>query len=140
LAVDGGEISGAFSDDSLSEADLAAGRYDAAGVATWLVDWRDVSLRILIARGTIGEVRREGAAFTAELRGLADALAQDSGRLFTARCGVDLGDGKCRVDLASSAFRRSGTVTAVEGTSIVAVSGLSGLAAGWFTAGRLNWT
>lgn len=140
LAVDGAEISGAFSDDSLSEADLAAGRYDAAGVATWLVDWSDVSLRILIARGTIGEVRREGSAFTAELRGLADALAQDSGRLFTARCGVDLGDGKCRVDLTSSTFRRSGTVTAVEGTSILAVSGLSGLAAGWFTAGRLNWT
>lgn len=140
LAVDGAEISGAFSDDSLSEADLAAGRYDAAGVATWLVDWSDVSLRVLIARGTIGEVRREGAAFTAELRGLADALAQDSGRLFTARCGVDLGDGKCRVDLTSSAFRRGGTVTAVEGTSILAASGLSGLAAGWFTAGRLNWT
>lgn len=140
LAVDGAEISGAFSDDLLSEADLAAGRYDAAAVATWLVDWSDVSLRILIARGTIGEVRREGSAFTAELRGLADALAQDSGRLFTARCGVDLGDGKCRVDLASSNFRRSGTVTAVEGTSILAASGLSGLAAGWFTAGRLNWT
>lgn len=140
LAVDGAEISGAFSDDSLTEADLAAGRYDAAEVAIWLVDWSDASLRILIARGTIGEVRREGSAFTAELRGLADLLAQNSGRLFTARCGVDLGDGKCRVDLTSSAFRRSGTVTAIRGASIVAVSGLSGLADGWFSAGRLNWT
>lgn len=140
LAVDGAEISGAFSDDTISEADLAAGRYDAAEVATWLVDWSDISLNILIARGTIGEVRREGPAFTAELRGLADVLAQNSGRLFTARCGVDLGDGKCRVDLTSSAFRRSGTVTAIEGTSILAVSGLAGFAGGWFTAGRLNWT
>src|SRR5688500_11349549 len=34
LAVDGAEISGAFSDDTLSEADLSAGRYDAAEVAT----------------------------------------------------------------------------------------------------------
>jgi uncharacterized phage protein (TIGR02218 family) len=140
LSVDGSEISGAFSDDILTEADLAAGRYDAAGIATWLVDWSDVSVKILVARGTLGEVRREGQAFTAELRGLADALAQDSGRLYTARCGVDLGDGKCRVDLASSTFRRSGAVTALEGTSIVAVSGLNGFASGWFTAGRLAWT
>ncbi|MEH6951030.1 DUF2163 domain-containing protein [Nitrobacter sp. NHB1] len=140
LAVDGLEISGAFSDDVLTEADLAAGRYDAAEVTTWLVDWSDVSLKILIARGTMGEVRREGSAFTAELRGLADALAQDSGRLFTARCGVDLGDSKCRVDLTSSTFRGSGAVTALEGTSIVAVSNLNGFADGWFTAGRLAWT
>ncbi|WP_438274814.1 DUF2163 domain-containing protein [Nitrobacter sp.] len=140
LSVDGSEISGAFSDDVLSEADLAAGRYDAAEVATWLVDWSDVALKVLIACGSLGEVRREGAAFTAELRGLADALAQDSGRLFTARCGVDLGDGKCRVDLTNSTFRRSGAVTAIKGTSLVTVSGLEGLADGWFTAGRVVWT
>jgi uncharacterized phage protein (TIGR02218 family) len=30
-------------------------------------------------------------------------------------------------------------VTAIEGTSILAVSGLAGFAGGWFTAGRLNW-
>jgi uncharacterized phage protein (TIGR02218 family) len=140
LSVDGSEISGAFSDDTLTEADLAAGRYDAAEVATWLVDWSDVSLKILTARGKLGEVRREGQAFTAELRGLADALSQDSGRLFTARCGVDLGDARCRIDLGNAAYRGTGAVTAIEGTSIVAVSGLGGFADGWFTAGRLAWT
>lgn len=140
LSVDGSEISGAFSDDALSEADLAAGRYDAAEVATWLVDWSDVALKILIARGTLGEVRREGQAFTAELRGLADALAQDSGRLFTARCGADLCDNRCQIDLAKAAYRGSGVVTVIEGTSIAAVSGLGDFADGWFTAGRVMWT
>lgn len=140
LSVDGSEISGAFSDDALTEADLAAGRYDAAGIATWLVDWSDVSLKVLTARGTLGEVRREGQAFTAELRGLADALAQDSGRLYTARCGADLGDNRCRIDLSSSAFRGSGAVTTIEAVSVIAVSGLGGFADGWFTAGRLSWT
>jgi uncharacterized phage protein (TIGR02218 family) len=140
LSVDGSEVSGAFSDDTLTEADLAAGRYDAAEVVTWLVDWSEASLKILTARGTLGEVRREGSAFTAELRGLADALSQDSGRLFTARCGADLGDARCRIDLGNAAYRGSGAVGVIEGTSIVAVSGLSGFADGWFTAGRLNWT
>ena len=55
----------------LREADLAAGRFDAAAIESWLGDWSAPELRVLIARGTLGEVRREGSAFTAELRGLA---------------------------------------------------------------------
>ena len=139
LAIDGSEISGALSDDALSEHDLAGGRYDAAAIETWLVDFSDVSLRVLTARGTLGEVRREGQAFGAELRGLADALAQESGRLYTARCGADLGDQRCRVDLASPALRGAGVVVALEGTSQFTASGLGGYADGWFSAGRLTW-
>ena len=61
LAVDGAEFAGALADDALSESDLAAGRYDAAAIAIWLVDWSEPELRVLIAKGTLGEVRREGA-------------------------------------------------------------------------------
>ena len=140
LSVDGGEIAGALDDEVLREADLAAGRYDAAGIETWLVDWSDVTLKLLVARGRLGEVKREGVAFTAELRGLADLLSQESGRLYTARCGADLGDSKCRVDLSDPAFCGSGTVTAVEGASLLRVAGLGGFVDGWFSAGRLNWS
>jgi uncharacterized phage protein (TIGR02218 family) len=104
------------------------------------VDWSDVSLKVLTARGTLGEVKREGPAFTAELRGLADLLSQESGRLYTARCGADLGDGKCRVDLANPALRGSGSVVTLEGASLFAAAGLDAFADGWFSAGRLNWT
>ena len=140
LSAGGADIAGALSDEALSEADLAAGRYDAAIVETWLVDWSELSLRVLIARGTLGEVKREGRAFTAELRGLADALAQPSGRLYTARCNADLGDARCRVDLASSAFRGTGSVIATESASTLLASGLEDFADGWFTGGRLAWT
>lgn len=140
LSAGGADIAGALSDEALSEADLAAGRYDAAIVETWLVDWSELSLRVLIARGSLGEVKREGRAFTAELRGLADALAQPSGRLYTARCNADLGDARCRVDLASSAFRGTGSVIATESASTLLASGLEDFADGWFTGGRLAWT
>lgn len=140
LAVDGAEISGALADDSLTDADLAAGRYDAAKVETWLVDWSDPSLKVLTARATLGEVRREGQAFVAELRGLADLLSQESGRLYTAKCGADLGDARCRVDLTDPAFRGSGAITAIEGTSIFTASGLDGFAETLFSAGPLTWT
>ncbi|MBX9710093.1 MAG: DUF2163 domain-containing protein [Xanthobacteraceae bacterium] len=140
LSVDGAEISGALADDSLSEADLAAGRYDVARVDTWLVDWSDPSLKVLIARSTLGEVKREGEAFTAELRCLADSLSQDSGRLYTARCNADLGDARCTIDLAATGRHGAGSVTRVDSTSVVIVDGLSFFAEGVFTAGRLVWT
>src|SRR5437016_5213008 len=44
LAVTGSEISGALADDALTEADLAAGRYDAAAVDVYLVDWSEPAL------------------------------------------------------------------------------------------------
>ena len=123
LQVDGAELSGALADDSLSEADLAAGRYDAASVEVWLADWADPASRVLIAKGVLGEVRREGSSFTAELRSLTDRLNQESGRLYTATCSADLGDARCTIDLANAAYRATGTVAALSGTSTFTASG-----------------
>ncbi len=139
LAVSGSEIAGALSDDALSEADLAVGRYDAASIEIHLVDWSDPSLHVLLCRGVLGEVRREGPAFAVEIRSLADRLNEEGGRRYTATCSADLGDARCGIDLGASTFRGSGTVTALNSTSSVTVSGLDAFATGWFTAGRLVW-
>jgi uncharacterized phage protein (TIGR02218 family) len=140
LSVDGAEITGALSDDALNESALAAGRYDAAQVDMHIVDWSEPSLQVLMSRGHIGEVRREGKAFIAELRGLADRLGQETGRLYTATCSADLGDARCGVDLDDPEFRGEGAVTALNGISIFTVSGLDGFDDGWFTAGKLTFT
>jgi uncharacterized phage protein (TIGR02218 family) len=140
LSIDGAEISGALDDDFLREADLVAGRFDAADIETWLVDWSEPSLKVLTARGKLGEVRREGAAFTAELRGLADLLSQERGRLYTAKCGADLGDGRCRADLGNPAWRGTGSVAALRGTSIFTAAGLDSFTEGLFSGGRLIWS
>ena len=139
LAVSGSEIAGALSEDALSDADLAAGRYDAAAVECHLVDWSEPSLHVLLAKGVLGEVRREGQAFAVELRSLADRLNEESGRRYTATCSADLGDSRCTIDLSSATFRGNGAVTALNGTSSFSASGLGSYADGWFTAGRLIW-
>lgn len=126
LAVDASEMSGALNDATLNEDDLAAGRYDAAGVELWLTDWSEPDLRVLLAKGSLGEMRREGPAFTAEVRGLSQKLAEVSGRLYTATCSADLGDARCTVDLADPSFRASGSVVALSGVST-------------FTAQRAGW-
>lgn len=140
LAVTGTDISGALADNSLSEDDLAAGRYDAAAVEIWLVDWSEPAVRVLLNKAVLGEVRREGQAFTAELRGLSHRLAETSGRLLTATCAADLGDNRCKIDLSGASFRGTGTVTSIEATSAFHASGLDGYADEWFTAGKLVWT
>jgi uncharacterized phage protein (TIGR02218 family) len=140
LAVGGSEIAGALADEALNEAELAAGLYDGAALEIHLVDWSEPALNLLLAKGTIGEVRREGNAFAAEMRGLADRLSQVSGRRFTATCSADLGDARCTVDLDNPLYRGTGSVLSVSGSSNFAAAGLEGFADGWFTAGKLSWT
>ena len=140
LAVTGSEISGALVDQSLSEADLAAGHYDAAAIDIHLVDWSEPDLRVLLARGVLGEVRREGRAFAAEVRSLAHRLNEDSGRLYTATCSADLGDARCKIDLDNAAYHGTGTVDALRAAAQFTATGLDGFAVGWFSAGRLAFT
>ncbi|KST59688.1 beta tubulin [Methylobacterium sp. GXS13] len=138
FAVSGGDVAGALSSLGLTEADIAGGLYDGATVETWLVDWTNPETRLLIDVGTIGEVRREGDAFVAELRGLAHRLGAERGRTYRATCGADLGDGRCRVDL--SAWRTTGRVTGLPEPATLAVTLAGGFADGLFTGGTLTWT
>ncbi|MFG1464236.1 DUF2163 domain-containing protein [Xanthobacter sp. DSM 24535] len=139
LGVTGAEVSGALSADTLSEADLAAGRFDGARIDHLLIDWSAPENHLLLRRGTLGEVRREGASFTAEIRALSDALNQTRGRLFSALCDADLGDARCGVDLTLAPHVRTANVAAVEGTLRVRLAGLGGIASQAFLGGRLSF-
>ncbi len=140
LGVTGTELHGALSDASLSEADLASGVYDGAGVDHLLIDWSAPENHLLLRHGTIGEVRREGGAFAAELRSPSDALNQTRGRVFGALCDADLGDARCGVNLSAPAFSGAGVVSLVDGALRLVVLGLGEFAAGSFTDGRLTFT
>ena len=138
FAVSGGDVAGALSSFGLTEADIAGGLYDGATVETWLVDWTHPGTRLLLDLATIGEIRREGDAFVAELRGLTHRLDAERGRTYRATCGAALGDARCRVDLAP--WRTTGQVTGVPEPATLSVALAGGLADGLFTGGRLTWT
>jgi uncharacterized phage protein (TIGR02218 family) len=140
LAVTGTEIHGALSAESLNEQDLAAGLYDNAKVEIFLVNWTDVEQRLLLRTGNLGEVRREGAAFAAEVRGLAARLNEERGRIFAATCDANLGDARCGVALGDAASQGEGSVLAVEGASLMRVAGINTFANGWFTRGKLTFS
>ncbi|APX88381.1 hypothetical protein BV394_00405 [Brevirhabdus pacifica] len=141
LAVDNLEALGALSHDSLTEADIAAGRLDGAELRAWLVNWADPAARVLQFRGTVGEIKRSGGAFQAELRGLAEALNKPRGRVYHPRCAAVLGDGACGFDLSQEGYSVELTLTASSlerGAGVLLSEGLESFEPGWFTGGRLR--
>lgn len=139
LAADNADIEGALSASALSAEDLTAGRYDGAEVEIFRVNWAAAAQRVLLKTAVIGEVKREGAAFRAELRGLSHYLDQPMGRLYQRLCDVNVGSPKCGVDLADPAFKTSGAVTALRDAQSFIASGFSSFEDGWFAHGLLTW-
>lgn len=132
--VSGSEMLGALSSASLNESDLENGRFDSADVEIFLVDWSDPSQFYLLRKGTLGEVRLEGKAYTAEVRGLTHALNREGMRVFSRTCSAALGDGACSVNLNQSAFRAT-TTLAERDSNALRIGSLSSYANGWFTGG-----
>lgn len=138
LSVDNSAAVGALSSDAITEDDIAAGRYDGAELRIWLVNWVDVSQRAALFAGTLGEITRNGSAFEAELRGLAEALNQPQGRVYQAQCSAVLGDAACQFDTARPGYSAEAVAVSIEGQRTFRFEGLEAHAPRWFEHGRLE--
>lgn len=136
LAVDNLTVMGALSSQSLNETDLAAGLFDNAAVEIWRVNWAAPDQRVLMRKGSLGEVKRGKTGFSAEVRGLAQALNRPTGRVFAHGCDADLGDARCGVALTPVA----GTVASASDARRFTATGLEACASGWFVGGKLVFT
>ena len=137
LSVDNLEASGALSSARLSEARIAAGDFDDAEIEVWRVNWQEVSQRVLLKRGSLGEVTRGSHGFTAELRGLAHRLNQPRGRIFQFGCDAVLGDARCGVDLSD--FRIEVQVIACVERRVLTLTGVADFDSGYFVRGELRF-
>ncbi|MEQ1717281.1 MAG: DUF2163 domain-containing protein [Hyphomicrobium sp.] len=140
LSVDNLEVTGALSSNALNDDDLAAGRYDDAAVEIFRVNWQSPASRVLMRSGSLGEVRRTGSAFAAEVRGLAHYLQQPKGRLYQLSCDADLGDARCGVNLNLAAYKGTAAITKVLSARRFEVSGLAAFAHDFFTRGLAAFT
>ena len=139
LSVDNLEATGALSSAGITDADILAGRYDDAAVELFWVNWETPTQTILLARGNLGEIRREGVAFSAELRSLAHRLDQTIGQTYERTCSATLGDARCGVNLGRNAFRAGVTAVSPTTTRQLVVQDLTGFASDWFTGGTLTF-
>ncbi|MGA0715985.1 MAG: DUF2163 domain-containing protein [Gemmobacter sp.] len=137
LAVGNTEVAGGLSDAGITEADILAGRFDGARIAAFEVNWAGDGVARRVFAGTMGEVTQAGAAFRAEVRGLAEGLNRAIGRVFQRSCSAVLGDRRCGVDLARPEFSAEAVVISAEaGREVVLDTGRI-FAPGWFEGGRL---
>lgn len=137
LSVDNTEALGALSDDAISEADIAAGRFDGAEVKAWLVNWADVAQRSVVFAGSLGEIRRAAGAFEAELRGLTEPLNQPFGRVYQRACTAVLGDRACGFALGTTGFQVEAEIVEVDDNRVLTFAALAS-EDGWFAKGRLD--
>ena len=70
LSVDAQDAEGVLTSDRITETDILDGRWDNAEVELWRVNWADISQRVLMRRGAVGQIRRGRMAFVAEVRSL----------------------------------------------------------------------
>lgn len=132
-AVDNLAAYGALDSAAITEADIALGEFDGATVEVFLVNWADVTERITLLKGGLGEVTRGEYSFEAEMRSLTHMLQQPSGRVYQGRCDAHLGDSRCGATVTTSA----GTVTAVTDNRVLTVSGLSNDTLDYYTYGKI---
>lgn len=139
LAASAGEVAGALTSDAISETDVAAGKFDGARVAMFLVNWAEPSQHLRLRVTEIGEVTRSEGFFRAELRGLAHKLDENRGRIYSRRCDARFGDARCGKNAASSAYRATGSVSEADDDRMT-VTGIDGFPAGFFRYGRVKFT
>lgn len=139
FSVDAQDVEGALSSDRITETDILDGRWDNAEVEVWRVNWAAVDQLVLMRRGNLGDIRRGRASFVAEVRSLTHWLNQTVGRTYQFSCDADLGDTRCRVNLASPLWSASGTVASLTGSRSFTAAALGSFAADTFALGVVTW-
>lgn len=140
LGVDSQDAEGVLSSDRITETDILDGRWDNAEVEVWRVNWQNPAQRVLLRRGSIGQIRRGRMNFVAEMRSLAHVIDQNVGRTFQYSCDAMLGDGRCRVNLDAPTLRGIGWVAGIIRGRAFTATGLGSYASGLFSRGKLTWS
>jgi len=137
MAVDNTDILGAIDDDAILASDIEAGKWDFAEVRFFEVNWQDLTQgQLRLRRGWVGEIRLARGTYIAEIRGLTQLLVREIGDIYQVECQADLGDSRCKVNLA--AFTVTGTVTSpVDRRTFTDTSRTE--AERWFDGGVLTW-
>lgn len=143
LAVRNLDLESILSDDGISEADLAGGKYDYARVDIFMVRWDDPPTTLLLnppehimmVRGVIGEASMSNRRYRAEIRSHAQLLQQRISTITSKECRAVFGDSKCTKNLTP--LTDGLTVTAVTDRRQFAVN--SARPNGFYTLGEITF-
>lgn len=140
LAVDNVDLEGILASGALTADDIRAGLYDWAELLVSLVNYADLTQgTVILRRGSLGEFTLIAGSYTTELRGVSQSLSRNFIQVYTADCRADLGDARCKVNLAS--YTDTGSVSAITTQRRVFTASITGSrASGFHDGGLLTWT
>jgi uncharacterized phage protein (TIGR02218 family) len=129
-----------FSDDAITEVDVARGVYDKAVLEFAVVDYEFPAYgKIILLTGLLSTItvnNRRAGQF--EIKGLLTRGDTRIGEYYSAHCRADLGDSRCTVALA--AFTTTGTVNVVETQGKIRVTFADNFDNGFFTHGVMTFS
>jgi uncharacterized phage protein (TIGR02218 family) len=131
LDINNAEATSFLDDDSISERDLVGGKFDHARLDLFILNYLDLpsSLtldppkHLLLMSGTLGQVTNSDRTFKVECRSKAQALTQKIVELTSRECRYELGDSRCKVNLAP--YTHALTVASVANNRLINVSGFN---------------
>lgn len=146
MSVDNTEAVSALATFGVAPADVEAGLFDNVAVVIFETDYLNPSSVTVLRSGTLGQITRDSdGKYTAEVRGLAQALQQTTINTYQRTCRAELGSGaevpvirRCGVDISLYTF--TGAVQSVSIADRVFTDATLTQAAGYFTFGYVTWT
>lgn len=143
-APDNFDVMGVLSDSSISESDIAGGRFDSAALTVRLVERGNLAAgAVILFVGSIGEISVVDGQFTAEVRAESHKLKQTVGDSTSATCRAKrLGDARCKVNLAGTVrgFPIQSTRSLISGGGFSLTFGSEPAASGHYSYGIVKFT
>ena len=98
FSIDNTEVSGWVTDDSITEADILAGMFDAAEVTIYRINYNNLKAgsHEVVAYGTLGETEFDETSWKCEFRSLMQQARQPYGEVYSLTCRNQYGDEKCK--------------------------------------------
>lgn len=138
LAPDRTALSGALQATAISETDLKLGRWNAAKIEAYWVDWTNPSDFIPMWRGQVAGASWRGNGFELDIVGQEASLSKEIGRVYARACDAVLGDARCKVDLAQSGRTLTAAILAVASDRRFTIAIPAGKSASHFIGGRIE--
>lgn len=137
MSVDNLDLAGMLDNEIIKEDDLRQGRYDYARIEIFMCNYTNLKdVLFMIRKGYLGKVTYGKNGFSAEVRGLMEAYAQQSGKVCQKTCRATLGDSKCKVNLGAYTVAGSVTMINQDGTFKTTLNSPNST----FAYGVITWT
>lgn len=144
LAVSNMDVDALLDAAGVTEQQIVAGEMDDVWFTLFMVNWRNpTNSGIVVKRGIVGNVRTFAQSLMkGELRGLSQFLAQTTMETYGPVCRAELGDARCKIDLAPLTL--TGDVDSIQVQRRIfttgARTGSPSADAGWYVNGVLEMT